>query len=162
MDNSDSIQKLSKSNTNYYLFCGGIFSTAFALFQLSAIFWPTELVAYFGGPKNMQSTNLFGYAALCILVGIMAATAGLYAISGAGKIRRLPLLRTVLIFVTVIYLLRGLAFISDIIMIRENPDKDLTHFFIFSLIALCIGMIHLTGLIKLLRFKGKKILAHEN
>lgn len=162
MNNSDKLQNLSKSNTNYYLIIGGIFSLAFALFQVSAIFWPPELVSYFGGPKNMQATNLLGYAVLCILVGILVAAAGLYAISGAGKIRRLPLLRSILIFITTIYLLRGFTFISDIIIIQKNPDKDLTHFLVFSLIALCVGLVHLTGLIKFFRFNRNKILVHEN
>ena len=57
MDNSDSTQKISKSNTNYYLICGGIFSLAFAIFQVSAIFWPPEFISYFGGPTKMQATN---------------------------------------------------------------------------------------------------------
>ena len=162
MENSDSIQKLSKSKTNYYLISGGIFSLAFAVFQVSAIFWPPEFVSYLGGPAKMQATNPLGYAALCVIIGIMVAIAGFYAISGAGKIRHLPLLRTMLIFVTAIYLLRGLTFISDIIIIQKNPDKDLTHFLIFSLIAFCVGLVHLTGLIKFFRFNRKKVLVHEN
>jgi putative oxidoreductase len=137
--------------SNKYLFLGGLFSLAFAIFQISGIFFPPDLIVYFGGPVELQAENPFLYSLLCLIIGIIVATAGLYALSGAGKFRRLPFLRTVLIAITAIYLLRGLNIILEIISMFKHSNLYLMHSAVFSLIAFCIGIIHLTGVIQLLK-----------
>ncbi len=81
---------------NVMLIVGGCFSLAFAVFQASGIWWSPEAVKYLGGPAEMCASNRPLYAALCIVVAAGAAVFAFYALSGAGVIRRLPLLRTVL------------------------------------------------------------------
>jgi putative oxidoreductase len=144
---------LNKASTksNKYLFFSGLFSLAFAIFQISGIFFPPDLIAYFGGPVELQAENPLLYALLCLFIGIIVATAGFYALSGAGKFRHLPFLRTVLIAVTAIYLLRGLNIILEIIFMYKHPELNRLHFAVFSLIAFCIGIIHLTGVIQLFK-----------
>jgi hypothetical protein len=44
-------------------------------------------------------------------VALLCVVAGLYAFSGAGLIRRLPLLRTGLLVIGLVSLLRGIAFV---------------------------------------------------
>ena len=136
---------------NPYLLIGGAFSMAFALFQLSAIFWTQEILRYYGGPASMQSESPWLYIVLCIVVAALAALCGLYAFSGAGKFRRLPFLRTVLITITAIYILRGLAIFRDLRLIRDNPEQDLQRFAVYSAIALCAGLVHLAGVIGFFR-----------
>jgi hypothetical protein len=109
----------------------------------------TRLIAFFDRPVEFQTANPTLYALLCLIIGIIVAIAGLYALSGAGKFHRLPFLRTVLIAVTAIYLLRGLNIILDIILMFKHPKLNLLQFAVFSLIAFCIGIIHLTGVIQL-------------
>jgi hypothetical protein len=66
--------------------------------------------AYFGAPASLledrqQMLLVGGGAALIPLIF------GFYALSGAGIVRRLPMLRIVLIGISVLFLLRGLLFI---------------------------------------------------
>jgi hypothetical protein len=138
-------------NRNIYLAIGGWFSLAFAVFQVSAIMWPPDILTYFGGPVKMQAENPFMYAGVCVFVGAIVAVCGLYALSGAGKFRSLPLLRTMLVAITAVFILRGLGIIHDLKMIQQHPEMNLTRFAAYSLIALCVGMIHLMGVIRLFR-----------
>ncbi len=68
----------------------------------------------------------------------------LYALSGAGYFYRLPLLRTALVAITAIYLLRGFAFMP---LMSKFPDNSLTFWIVSSTICALIGVIHLVGLI---------------
>ena len=140
----------SVTKSNYYLLFGGFFSLAFAIFQVSAILLPPDLLAYFGGPVELQAEKPIIYALVCLVIGIIIAISGIYALSGAGKFRRLPLLRTMLIVITTTYILRGLSIIFDIIYMINHPELNFLHFVVFSLIALCIGIIHLIGVIQFL------------
>jgi hypothetical protein len=135
---------------NPLLLIGGYFSLLFAVFQISAIFWPVKVIKYFGGPAELSQTRPITYAILCLVVGAIVAVFGAYALSGAGKIRRLPLLLTMLTAITVIYLLRGLLLIPQITFVVRHPG--FLRFAVFSLIALIVGLVHLGGLIKLLKF----------
>lgn len=123
---------------------GGYFSLACALFQFSGIFWPPDAIRYFGGPADFSRTQPVLYTLLCIVVAAIVAVFGLYALSGAGRIRRLPLLRTVLLAATAIYIFRGLLLIPQIPVVIQHPN--LARFLLFSMLSLCIGFAHLAGL----------------
>ena len=134
---------------NYWLLAGGYFSLGFAVFQASAIGWPARAVKYFGGPAELRTANPVRYVVLCLAIAAVVAVFGLYALSGAGKVRPLPLLRTVLIVVTAIYLLRGLLVILQMPIVLKHPD--LVRFVVFSAISLGVGVIHLGGVVQLCR-----------
>jgi hypothetical protein len=135
---------------NILLLIGGYFSLLFAVFQISGIFWPPKGIKYFGGPVELSQTRPVMYAILCLVVGAAVAVFGVYALSGAGTIRHLPLLRTIITAVTVIYLLRGLLLIPQIPVVLKHPGA--MRFAVFSLIALCVGLVHLGGLVKLFKY----------
>ena len=134
---------------NPMLLVGGCFSLAFAVFQLSAIWWSASAIGYFGGPAQFSTERPVAYAILCLAVAAMVAVAGLYALSGAGKLPRLPLLRTVLIAVAVVYLLRGLLVIPQTRFVLKHPE--LARSVVFSAISLCVGLVHLGGVVGLFR-----------
>jgi len=134
---------------NSMLLIGGCFSLAFAVFQVSAIWWSASAIRYFGGPAQFSTEKPFAYALLCLGVAAMAAVAGLYALSGAGKLPRLPLLCTVLIAVTVVYVLRGLLIVPQTRFVLKHPE--LARFVVFSAISLCVGLVHLGGVVGLFR-----------
>ncbi|MGA2262738.1 MAG: hypothetical protein ABSH28_15055 [Acidobacteriota bacterium] len=140
-------ETLTEKNT--LLLVGGYFSLAFAVFQVSAVFWPPNAIKYLGGPAELSQTRPVIYALLCIVVAAIVAVLGLYALSGAGRIVRLPLLRTVITVMTAIYVLRGLLLIPQMPVVIANPG--LMRFALFSGISLCVGFVHLGGLIKLFR-----------
>lgn len=70
-------------------------------------------------------------------------TWSLYALSGAGVIRRLPLLRTGLVAITAIYLLRGFGFV----LVMEAASGRPASFWLWSS-AICavFGLVHAAGL----------------
>lgn len=150
-------QRLTR--TNPFLFMGGLFSLAFALFQISGIFWSPEAITYFGGPGELSETRPVLYAVLCLAVGTMAGIAGVYALAGSERLRlprlpRLPMLRTIIAATTAVYLLRGLLLIPQIPVALTRPG--FARFLLFSAISLCIGLIHLSGLIVLLRRRADR------
>lgn len=137
---------------NIWLHVGGLFSLAFAIFQVSGMFLPSSVIVYFGGPAKLQMEHPASFALLCIVLGIIIAVMGIYALSGAGKFRRLPLLRTVLSVITIIFIVRGLLIIRIIQMMIAFPERNVVRFFVFSCIAMFIGIIHLVGVIKLFKY----------
>jgi hypothetical protein len=74
--------------------------------------------AYFEAPPSLLENRLMlfviGESAALILVIF-----SLYALSGIGKIRRLPLLRIVLIAISTLFLLRGLFIILTVLELLE-------------------------------------------
>jgi hypothetical protein len=84
-------------------------------------------------------------AAIACVLGIW----GLYALSGAGVIVKLPLLRTVLCLITGVYLLRGIAglilpFVMNHPVITQN---SMTFWLVSSTICCVFGVFHLFGTI---------------
>ena len=150
---SENVPEVKKSmvltGKNALLLGGGYFSLAFAVFQISGPFWPHHVIKYFGGPWQLSQTRPIVFALLCIVIAVIVAIFGLYALSGAGKIRRLPLLRTVVTATTAIYLLRGLLLIPQIPFVIKY--SGVMRYALFSAIALGVGLVHLGGLIKLFK-----------
>ncbi len=134
---------------NYWLFGGGIFSLAFAVFQITAIWWNKDLLQWFGGPVPLMLEHFWKYVALCVIFGALVAGMGIYALAGAGKMPQPPLLRTVLIVTTVIYLLRGLIAIPQAPIVLKHPE--FARYLWFSVIALAMGVVHLIGTVQLFR-----------
>lgn len=67
----------------------------------------------------------------------------LYALSGAGVIRTLPLTRVALCAITGVYLLRGVAFTP---LMAYFPGNSAAFWAWSSAICLGIGIVHLVGL----------------
>jgi hypothetical protein len=75
--------------------------------------WPAA-AAYFQAPPGLLNdrVRLFVVGGTAALIPVLF---GLYALSGAGVIRRLPLLRTALIGIGSLFLLRGLFIVLTIL-----------------------------------------------
>lgn len=78
------------------------------------------------------------------IVALLAASSA-YALSGAGRIRRLPLLRTGLVVITAVYLLRGLVLVPILAMNGWRADSFTWW---SSLIVLTYGIVHAAGTIR--------------
>jgi hypothetical protein len=104
---------------------------------------------FFGAPEWVLEMLKNGRIGLLLLLTAMAAVFSLfavYALSGAGSLRRLPLLRTGLITIGAIYSLRGLELIIDVPLVIRLPGRYM-QFLVFSLVSLCIGILYLAGTI---------------
>lgn len=132
--------------THPYLLAGAALSAVAALLHLGCIFFGPSWYRFFGAGERMAQLSAAGHIApVLITAGIAAVLAiwSLYALSGAGVIPRLPLLRTALILITGIYLFRGLV---GFVLAAAAPGERSVAFWCWSsVICLGIGVLHLIG-----------------
>ncbi len=97
---------------NPWLVTGGILSAVAALLHLAIIPGGPDWYRFFGAGEAMARMAEQGSPTPALITFAIAALLFLwaaYAFAGAGLIRRLPLMRTALLAITAIYLLRGLV-----------------------------------------------------
>lgn len=95
---------------NRWLVAAAAMSFASALAHLGAIFGGGDWYRFFGAGEQMAQLAESGSARPAILTALIAAILtgwALYALSGAGLIRRLPLVRSALVAITIVLSARG-------------------------------------------------------
>jgi hypothetical protein len=115
------------------------------LIALAHLFIPI-LIKPIGPLKAPASVQSMGTALLClVVVGISAFVGllGIYGLSGSGRIRRLPFLRTVLLFT-------GGIFIGDLIdmawaVVARQGWHGLLHASIVPFGILAVGLLYIVG-----------------
>jgi hypothetical protein len=100
---------------SYLLILAGILSFCAAIFQAVIAFVPAWSAAF--GAGNALVSNPLLLLILGLLVALLLVIFGLYGLSGAGVIRRLPLLRTGLLVIGLLYSLVGINFIFQVLAI---------------------------------------------
>ncbi len=129
-----------------WLAVGGGLSLAAAVLHLACIVGGPAWYRFFGAGEGMARLAERGDwrpAAITTAVAAMLALAAAYAFSGAGLIARLPLLRTGLVVISAIYLLRGLVVLMPSALGRADLSRD---FLLWSsLIVLTFGIVHAVG-----------------
>ncbi|GGA77518.1 hypothetical protein GCM10011521_14780 [Arenimonas soli] len=131
---------------NPFLLAGGILSALAAVAHLGCIVFGAPWYRFLGAGEQMAQMDLAGHwypTVVTLVIAGMLFTWSAYALSGAGIIRRLPLLRFVLCLVTGIYLVRGLGFYF---LMPYFPGNSPTFWAVSSGICLVIGLVHLVGL----------------
>jgi hypothetical protein len=126
-----------------WLLAGGLLSAAASLMHIGCIVRGPGWYRFFGAPEpliraaeNGDPTLHWMTAGIALILALWSA----YAFAGAGLIGRLPLMRTALIAISAIYLLRGLLIIP--VLFEPNPAA----FDIWSsLIVLAYGAVYATG-----------------
>ncbi len=124
----------------------GVLSLAVAVFQAAIGFSPA-LCAYFGAPAALMANPTMLIAA-SLVMAVVFAVCGLYAFSGAGVIRRLPLLRLGLIAIGGVYTLNGLNAIPGLLIVAgliHTPAPVPPQALISVLVSLGIGLAYLVG-----------------
>lgn len=133
------------STRNTFLIFGAALSAAAALAHLGCIVFGAPWYRFLGAGERMAVMASRGHWYPTVVTSVIAAVLlvwALYALSGAGVIRRLPLLRPVLCAITAVYLLRGLAFAP---MLALFPGRSSAFWLWSSAICLAIGLVHLVG-----------------
>lgn len=129
----------------FLLIIGGWLSAAAAVLHVAVIFGGPDWYRFFGAGEEMAQMAARGDSYPAIITTLIASILAIwaaYAFSGAGLIRRLPLLRTGLIAISAIYLLRGLILIP-ILLFTATP---IGQFGIWSsLIVLLYGLAYAVG-----------------
>ncbi|CAN7293457.1 hypothetical protein [Massilia sp. LjRoot122] len=135
-------------HVNIFLVAGALLSASAAVLHLCIIVGGPDWYRFFGAGERfaVAAANGHSYPAF-VTAGIAAILSvwSIYALAGAGAIQRLPLLRTVLVGITTIYMVRGIAFAPAVIA----AGGPITPFVLWSsVICLGLGIVHLVGMIQ--------------
>jgi len=131
---------------NIWLIVAAGLSAIAAALHLAIIVGGAKWYRFFGAGEHMALATIAGrwYPAIITTgIALVLSIWSAYALSGAGVIQTLPLLKLGLSVITAIYLLRGLAIIPLFIIAREKT----TPFLLWSSASCCgYGTVHLLGL----------------
>lgn len=129
---------------NYWLIAGGILSGLAALLHVAVIAGGPAWYRFFGAGEGLARLAEAGSprpALITLVIVAVLAIWAAYAFSGAGLIRRLPLLRTGLVVISAIYLVRGI--VPFLMPFRADLDNS---FIVWSsLIVLVYGIAYAVG-----------------
>lgn len=105
-----------------------------------------EAYRWLGAGDGMVQLAERGHAyptVMAVTIGTLLLVWALYALSGAGAIRRLPLLRTALAAIAAVCLLRAFGFYW---LQPYFPGNGLTFWLVSSAVCLVLGLLHGIGL----------------
>ena len=122
-----------------------LLSFAVAVLHIAVIIVGAPAYRYFDTGEALAQAAERGQiwpALVTVAITVVLIGFGLYALSGAGLLMSLPLLRPVLIGIAAIYTLRGMALVPQLFGLVEGPPRDL----VFSAVSLAIGLVYIAGL----------------
>ncbi|WP_284207559.1 hypothetical protein [Thalassotalea eurytherma] len=133
------------SRPNKPLLLGAIFSAVAALAHLGCIIFGGDWYRFFGAVEQMAKMAEAGDSHPTIVTSVLVIILtiwSVYGLSGARLITKLPLLRTALVLISLIYALRGVSFVA---LMPMFPENSITFWLISSAICLSIGMLYSIG-----------------
>jgi putative oxidoreductase len=128
-----------------FLLAGGALTGAASLLHIAIILGGPDWYRFFGAGERMAQLAARGStlpAAITAGIAVVLFIWMLYALSGAGVIRRLPFLRLALIAIAAIYLARGLLGIPAVMLADDPYANQLKARMTFMALssALCVGI----------------------
>ena len=127
------------------LVLAGSLSLIASLLHLGVIVGGPDWYRFFGAGEEMAvaaERNSWRPAVITLGIAALLGVWALYAFSGAGRIARLPLLRTGLIVISAIYMARGLILFP---LLAWRPEVVDSFTLWSSLIVLAYGLAHAIG-----------------
>lgn len=124
---------------------------AAALLHLGIIIGGADWYRFFGAGEPMAVMSEQGLWYPAIVTACIAAVLfiwSLYAFSGAGSIRRLPLLKTALLIIGLIFLLRGLLAVPLLFFADSPYMAQLKEKMVFMLVTSVICLFLAVGYLK--------------
>ena len=135
---------------NPFLVTAALLSATASLAHMACIVFGASWYRFFGAGEHMARMAAAGRLAPVLITSFIAlvlAGWSLYAFAAAGAALTLPLMRWVLIAITAIYLVRGLAFLP-LAMFHIDLGRSMAFWYWSSAICLFIGVLHLAGLMQ--------------
>jgi hypothetical protein len=136
---------VSAPATNIWLITGGGLSAIAARVHLDIIIGGPDWYRFFGAGEAMAQAAEQGRlmpALVTLGIATMLTIWAAYAFSGAGLIPRLPLLRTALVIISGVFLLRALAVVPALL----TPTEQSPAFWLWSsAIVLIYGLAYAIG-----------------
>ena len=136
-------------NGERMLILGAILMACVSLFHFAcAVIGPAAFRA--SGSETMASAVESGAAWPTLLaagLGVVFAILVLYPLSAAGRFRRLPLVRVMIVATGAVFALRGIALVPESLALLRTHDTVLIRNLFYSAVALLIGALYLLGLL---------------
>lgn len=135
---------------NWALILGGVLSISAAAVHVVAIFMGPKGYWMFGAGERFVRAAEKGKLhppLITLAIALVLVMWAAYALSGAGVIGHLPLLRPALILITLVYLARGLVgpfFLA-------GTGRTNRFIAVSSVICTVFGLVHLAGVVQVLR-----------
>ena len=110
---------------------------------------------YFGAPSlaaQIEAGAALVPTTLALAVAAVFIVWACYALSGAGAIRRLPLLRTALFVIAGVFLLRGVQVVPEVAGVARGALPG--RYPVFSAFSAFAGVVYLLGVIRIGRSGG--------
>jgi hypothetical protein len=129
------------------ILAGAIVSGISALHVACAIIGPAAY-RYFGAGEHMATQAEAGSPLpflVTILLALVFGVFAAYALSAAGRIRRLPLVRPVVGTIGAIFALRGLLLFVELVSLVREPASVPSQDPVFSAVSLLVGGLYLIG-----------------
>lgn len=136
------------ASPNPFLVAAAGLSGLAALLHVACIVGGPSWYRFFGAGEPMATAAARGsWYPACVTLGISLILLGwaAYALAASGALPALPLLKTGIVVITAVYLLRGLV-LFPVLALRPG---HVTPFIIWSsLICLGFGLVHLVGVVQ--------------
>lgn len=128
------------------LIAGAATSAFIALAHFGMVVMGASWYRWFGAPglADEVERGKIWPALITIAVALIFAVWAAYALAGANVIRRLPLIRTALVIIGVIYALRGIAVFPMLAAFMQGTAVPL-RYVAFSAVSLVAGVFYLGG-----------------
>jgi putative oxidoreductase len=128
-----------------FLLIGGVATAIASALHVGIVLGGPAWYRFFGAGERMARLAARGSVYPTIVTLVIAAILGLwalYAFSGAGVIRRLPFLRSVLGLVAAIFLARGLFGIPAVLIVDDPYMRELRGKMVFMVVSslVCVGL----------------------
>lgn len=141
---------------NKLLVIAGLLSFIASLLHIACIFGGPDWYRFFGAGEHMAQLAEQGSTYptfVTLIISAILAIWGMYALSGAGVILKLPLIKTALVLITAIYLVRGIAGLTiPFLTTSQAIHYNSIQFWIISSVVCSIyGLFYLLATLKYLR-----------
>lgn len=141
---------------------GALITGAASLLHLAIIYGGPGWYRFFGAGERMARLSARGSAYPALITAAIALILGLwalYGLSGAGVIRRLPLLRPALALIACVYLARGVLGVP-LVLLAGGPYADelkgrMTFMVVSSLVCILLGLCYASGAARVWRRSGR-------
>jgi len=138
-------RKMARTRTALLLAaaCSGLVAAA----HVGIAFGGARWYRFFGAPSlaaRMERGEAVLPTLLTLALALVFTAWALYALSGAGVLRRLARARTVLLGIGAIYALRGLLLLVDLVVVLRGGSVP-ARAFAFSAFSLLTGALYLVG-----------------
>ncbi|WP_341938334.1 hypothetical protein [Marinimicrobium sp. C2-29] len=136
---------MNSDENNKFLLAAALFCALAALSHVGCIVFGGDWYRFFGAGEPMAQMAEQGlWYPTIVTSGIVVILSiwSLYALSGAGAIKRLPLTRLALVAIASIFLFRGFSFV---VLVPKFPENSLTFWLVSSAICVVIGSLFAVG-----------------